>query len=297
MKVLVTGAAGLLGRDVWEKFSSVHSMTAIGRTQPAWVPTNEWTECDLSDSTHTYKAVTRTNPDLVVHCAAYNNVDGAENEWRRAYLGNSLAVRNLALACQRFDTALMAISTDYVFDGTLHRAEGYRETDAPNPISRYGESKLWGERFAQQLLSKAYVVRTSWLFGPGRPTWVDAVAASARNGKPVFAARDMVSAPTYTPDLAQALLQLAESHRYGTYHLTNQGFCSRVEFAEEVLKLVNKEGYFGLKEVVQAELKLPARRPAFSGLQNLAWELDGFQLLRPWKQALKEHFSKAKVLS
>lgn len=295
MKVLVTGAGGLLGREVWESFGVNHQMMALGRHQPAWVSTKEWIETDLSDAPKTYSAVTRINPDLVVHCAAYNNVDESETNPALAYQGNALAVRNLALACQRFDTAMMYVSTDYVFDGESAPDEGYREFDVSNPISRYGESKRWGELFVQQLLNKFFIVRTSWLFGPGRQTWVDRIVELAREGSPINAVKDMISAPTYTPDLANAMKALAESQHFGVYHLTNTGFCNRVELAKEVLRLHKLGSYSGLKEYLQKDLKLPARRPAFSGLANLAWTLDGFKPLRPWKQALMDHFSRAQV--
>lgn len=295
MKVIVTGAGGLLGRDVWRRFEIAHELFALGRQQPAWVASQQWSACDLTDAALTYKLVTRFNPDLVVHCAAYNLVDDAERDWDAAYKGNALATRNLALACQRFDTTLMSVSSDYVFDGVNAPEEGYREFDPVHPLSRYAESKRWAEIFVEQLLNKFFIVRTSWLFGPSRPTWVDKMVELAREGKPVVAVSDMRSAPTYTPDLAGAMLELAQSNRFGTYHLTNSGFCSRSELAEEVLRMHKISSYAGLKKVTQKELKLPAPRPAFSGLRNLAWELDGFRPLRSWKNALIEHFSNNKV--
>src|SRR5207253_2189866 len=117
------------------------------------------------------------------------------------------------------------------FDGVNAPDEGYREFDATNPINYYGLSKRWAEIYVEQLLNRFMIVRTSWLFGPGRPTWVDHVAACPNNEETVMAIQDLVSSPTYTPDLARALLQLAESHRFGIYHITNSGFCSRVDLA------------------------------------------------------------------
>jgi len=297
MKIIVTGAGGLLGHDVWSVFEPRHTLVALGRTQPPYVATAQWRSCDLTDAARTYSVVTKENPDMIVHCAAYNNVDGAETDLEAAFQGNAMTNRNLALACQRFDTILLSISTDTVFDGENPPESGYREFDSPNPINHYAESKLWGEMFVKQLLNKFYIVRTSWLFGPARPTWVDQLVKLCQEEKPIYALKDMVSAPTYTPDLAEGLLQLAESHHFGTYHLTNSGFCSRVELAEEVLRIHRKSGYRHLKALEQKELNLPAPRPRFSGLQNLAWTLDGFKSLRSWKEALADHFSKSKVLS
>lgn len=295
MKVIVTGSAGLLGHDVWSAFEKAHELLALGRSQAPWVSDAQWLHGDLTDAGKTYAAVTRVNPDLIVHCAAYNQVDLAQSHPDDAYRGNALATRNLALACQRFDTVLMLVSSDYVFDGSDAPDEGYREFDPTHPLSHYGESKRWAEIYVEQLLSKFFIVRTSWLFGPSRATWVDQVLTLCDEGKPVTAVSDMVSAPTYTPDLAAAMRQLAESHRYGTYHLTNGGFCSRVQLAEEVLRLNKRGSYAGLQRLSLKDLKLAAPRPKFSGLDNLAWRLEGFPALRSWKAALQDHFSKAKV--
>jgi len=295
MRVLVTGAGGLLGAEVWRVFSIDHELSAIGRHQPPWVAPAQWQNCDLTEPERTYALVTRLNPDLVVHCAAYNNVDGAEARPEDAYRGNAAATRNLALACQRFDTVLLSVSSDYVFDGGSAPEEGYREEDPARPLSRYGESKRWAEAHVERLLNKYFIVRTSWLFGPARPSWVDRVVELARERKPIQALRDARSAPTYTPDLAQAILRLAHTRLFGVYHLTNSGFCSRVELAEEALGLNKLSGYPLLQKLTQADLRLPAPRPVFSGLCNLAWKLNGWDALRPWTQALAEHFVKSQV--
>jgi dTDP-4-dehydrorhamnose reductase len=295
VKVLVTGAAGLLGREVWRLFERDHELTAVGRTQPPYVGEHQWKECDLRDAARSYDTVTRVNPDLIVNCASYNNVDGAESEPDEAYRGNAVVARNLALAAQRFDAELMHVSTDYVFDGEQTPEGGYREFDACRPVSRYGESKWWAEQLVQQLSQKFFIVRTSWLFGPGRATWIDSVHQAPQQAKTITAVKDMVSAPTYTVDLAAAMLALAVSKRFGIYHLTNEGFCSRVELAKRVLTLAGQGDYSNLKVVTQDQLRLPARRPANSGLQNLAWRLNGFQRMRPWQEALGAHFSRSKV--
>jgi dTDP-4-dehydrorhamnose reductase len=295
VKVLVTGAGGLLGQEVWRVFGEHHELFAVGRNQPPHVGTAQWQSVDLTDAAHTYAAVTRLNPDWVIHCAAYNNVDRAQTHPDEAYQGNALATRNLALACQRFDTVLMNVSSDYVFDGQSAPQDGYREFDATRPINHYGESKRWAELFVEQLLNKFFIVRTSWLFGPGRPTWIDQVASRSQDGQPIQAATDLVSAPTYTPDLAEGMLRLADSHHFGIVHLTNTGFCSRVELAEEVLRIHRRSGYAKLQKLALADIRLPASRPSFSGLQNLAWRIDGFPPLRPWKEALEKHFSKVRI--
>ncbi len=295
MKVLVTGASGLLGHDIWKLFERKHELTALGRSRAPWMDASQFRECDLTNAAHTYAVVTKENPEIVVHCAAYNNVDQAETHPEEAYRGNALATRNLALACQRFDATLINVSTDYVFDGTDAPASGYREFDSCKPANHYGESKRWAEIFVEKLLAKYFIVRTSWLFGPGRPTWVDRVVDLARTHQPILAASDMVSSPTYTPDLAGAILRLAESRHYGTYHVTNSGFCSRAELAQEILRIHKQADYQDLKKVKLSDIHLAARRPSFSGMDNLTWRLDGFPALRSWKDALQDHFSTKKV--
>jgi dTDP-4-dehydrorhamnose reductase len=292
MKVLVTGSGGLLGTDVWKTFSDEHELIGLGRTRPPHVPLKQWREGDLREASSIYAAITKENPDAIVHCAAYNDVDGAESSVDEAFRVNAIGPRNLALACQRFDTVLLAVSTDYVFSGSDAPETGYREFDVPDPISVYAESKRWGEIFVEQLLSKFFIVRTSWLFGPSRPAFPDKVVEWARAGQPVPCITDMRSAPTYTPDLARALKQLLESKLYGTYHLSNTGFCTRVELAREVLRL-HQLPESKIQPKTQADFKAPARRPTFSGLENLTWRLNGFTPLRSWKDALAEHFSAA----
>ena len=295
MKILITGASGLLGQEVWRVFEKEHELVALGRTQPPQVPSAQWRTVDLSDEEAVYPLITRENADLIVHTAAFNDVDGAQKNPDAAYRGNALACRNLAVACQRFDSILLSVSSDYVFDGQNPPAAGYREFDACRPLSHYAESKYWGELFVSQLLNKFFIVRTSWLFGPGRETWADKAAAAFRDGAPVKAASDMTSAPTYTPDLAEALLRLAQSRHYGYYHLTNGGFCSRVQWAEEIGRLTAANRKNSITSLTQAQLGLPAPRPRHSGLDNLAWRLDGQTPLRPWQQALAAHFEKVSV--
>lgn len=295
MKVLITGASGLLGHDLWKLLELKHELVALGRTRASWIDPARYRECDLTNAARTYTVITKENPEVVIHAAAYNNVDGAESEPDAAYKGNALATRNIAIACQRFDTTLITLSTDYVFDGSEAPDTGYREFDPCRPVNTYAQSKRWGELYVQQLLSKYFIVRTSWLFGPSRTTWVDRVAESAQHDKPIDAAQDMVSAPTYTPDLAQAVQHLCESRHYGLYHITNAGFCSRVELAQGVLKINKIGSEKSIRKMKLADLRLPAKRPHFSGLDNLAWRLDGFPVLRPWQEALQDHFSRKKV--
>jgi len=295
MKIIVTGAGGLLGREVWRLFEKEHELIAISRNPPPQVPPEQWKECDLTRAELTYQVITRENPDLVVHTAAYNDVDGAEKNPSEAYQTNAIACRHLATACQRFDATLMSVSSDYVFDGETDSTEGYREFDPCRPISKYGESKRWGEMFVSDLLNKFFVIRTSWLFGPTRATWVDKVAAASREGASVNAVSDMTSSPTYTPDLAEAMLTLAESRHYGFYHLTNAGACTRVELAEEINRIHQRVGKAQIQSLTQDQLSLPARRPRNSTLQNLTWTLNGQKPLRSWQKALAHHFDRLSV--
>jgi dTDP-4-dehydrorhamnose reductase len=293
MRILITGVSGLLGSDVWNACEQDNELIGLGRKRPGFVASSQWRDCDLTDPTKTYHTVSGCNPDAVVHCAAFSDVDKCEADPEKAYRQNTLATRNLALACQRFDSALALISTDYVFDGKDAPEGGYCEFDRTNPVSVYGQSKRDAEIIVKDLLCKFYIVRTSWLFGTGRPTYIDKVIETAEKGGKVPALSDIKSAPTYTLDLARSLSLLISSRRYGIYHVTNSGFCTREEMAQYALR---KQGLTSasLHVMRQNDLKLAALRPSFSGLKNWMWSLDGFPKMRSWQEALDEYFKNRK---
>lgn len=298
MKILITGASGMLGYDLWSALggSAEHDLFGLGRGDcPEFIHNKQnWLKLDLTDPATTYQGITKVNPELVIHTAALTDVDFCELNPEKAYLTNTLGTRNITLACQRFDAAMLYISTDYVFAGEKPAdSAGYREDDQPNPINTYGKTKYGGEFYLRHLLNKFYIVRTAWLFGKRRKNFISEIVSRCNIGEnsaksaELKVVADQVGSPTYTKDLAQALSQLIKKNLYGVYHLTNQGGCSRFELAQEIINLLDSKSK--LNPLSQRELNRPALRPKYSVLENYNWQIQGFQPLRNWKEALREY--------
>ena len=293
MKILITGASGMLGYDLWQVLSNEHELYGLGRRDcPDFIKRDKWLQLDLTDPSETYQGVTKVNPELVIHTAALTDVDACELKPEEAYLINTLATRNVALACQRFDTVVLYISTDYVFAGEKNTP--YREDDLPNPINIYGKTKYGGEFYVRHLLNKFYVLRTAWLFGKRKKNFISNIVGQIKSSgtQPnIKVVADQVGSPTYTKDLALAISELIKKNLYGVYHLTNTNSTSRYQIAEEI---ANFFGYRGkILPIRQTELKRPARRPQYSVLDNYNWCIQGFKPLRGWKEALREYLGEA----
>lgn len=285
MKILITGITGLLGSEIASTLGDKHEI--IGITKENALGGFETLKLDICNYESVYKTVTRLNPELVIHTAAMSNVDACESDPDQAFRINAIGTRNLALACQRFDAALMYISTDYVFSGEGAPEGGYAEFSAASPQGVYARSKLYGELYVQQLLSKFFIIRTAWLFGGRRDNFVSHAAASLRDGKEIKAASDMISSPTYVKDLAAAVTKLVDQPVYGIYHLTNSGFGSRYEIVTAISKMLGFPST-KIRKFTREELKLKAPRPRFSGLNNYVWKMNGWPALRPWQEAVSD---------
>ncbi|MCL6581677.1 MAG: dTDP-4-dehydrorhamnose reductase [Firmicutes bacterium] len=276
MRVVVLGAGGMLGRDVVRVLGGCHEVTAATRR-----------DCDVTDLDQVVGLVRRVGPDVVINAAAFTKVDACETETATAYAVNALGARNAAVASRRVGAALVHFSTDYVFDGL--KGAPYDEFDPPAPLSVYGRSKLAGESLVRSLCPEHYIVRTQWLYGRGGTNFVATIRRLARGGAQLRVVDDQFGSPTWTQDLAAAVARLIERPRYGTYHLTNSGECSWFEFAQEIVGRVGLEGH--LLPVSSSELDRPARRPAYSVLDNLVWRLEGEPPLRHYREALAEFLS------
>ena len=294
MRILIAGACGMLGRDLVEVLSEGQELYLLDveRFPPSLSSQFSTLTLDITDSEKTYREVTKINPDIVIHVAAYTDVDGSETNRDLAFRANALGTRNIALACQRFDTALLYISTDFVFDG--EKGEPYVEFDRPEPQSIYAKSKYWGELYIESLLNRFYIVRSSWLFGKSGKNFVTTILNLGKEKKEIEVVNDQIGSPTYTKDLARAIAQLIGIERkdsstgasvYGIWHITNSGQCSWYEFAAQILQ----DSDVHLKPITSEELDRPARRPKFSVLDNYIWRLQGWKPLRHWKEALKDY--------
>jgi dTDP-4-dehydrorhamnose reductase len=277
VKALVLGSAGQLGRELCERLGD----------ELAWAGGRG--ELDVTDERAVAALVASVRPDVVFNATAYNRVDAAEAEPERAFAVNALAPRALALAARECGALVVHVSTDYVFDGALARP--YVEGDPARPLSVYGASKLAGEGYVLASGAEALVVRTSGVLGRGGSaqkggSFVDRILAQARAGKPLRVVADQVFAPTLARDLAAGLVELVRLRARGLCHVTNQGSCSWHELATAALAAAGLER--PVEAIPAAELRLPARRPAYSVLDNSRAQALGLPPLRPWQDALAE---------
>jgi dTDP-4-dehydrorhamnose reductase len=258
VRVLVTGGAGQLAR----------ALARLAMASGLDVHAPDRSRLDITDLVAVRSAVAELRPRAVVNCAAYNDVDGAEEDWRTAYRVNAMGPRNLAHACRETGAALVHVSTDYVFDGAAGRP--YTLADEPRPLSAYGRSKLLGERFVRDHLDRFYIVRTSWVFGDGRYSFPRKVLAWASERDELRIDSEQVSCPTYAPDLARAVLDLLATDNFGLYHATNRGGATRHEWAQSILEATGWRGR--LVAAPPGEFALPAARPRYSVLDPFPLE-------------------------
>ena len=277
MRVLITGADGQLGVDL------VAVCAAAGDEVHAF----DRVSLDVADRSQVFEAIASLEPEIVVNCAAWTAVDACESDPARAHNVNGLAVRHIAEACHRSYAHLVQVSTDYVFDGTLGRP--YVETDATNPLSEYGRSKLFGEQEALTIGSGAAVVRTSWVCGRNGSNMVKTVLRLAAETPQLSFVSDQVGNPTFTQDLAPLLRTIAVERMRGIVHATNQGSCSWHEFAQAVVAAMGKDPAMVLP-ITTAELQppRPAPRPANSRLDNAVLRAAGYEPMRDYHEPLAE---------
>ena len=280
MRVLVTGAAGMLGTDI---------CLALWHAGMEPLPTGRTgaiTHLDVTDAANCDAVMDLLKPDAVIHCAAYTNVDGAERDPDAAYRVNALGSWIVAVACAARGVPLCAVSTDFVFDGA--KAEPYTEFDAPHPLGHYGASKLAGENCIRQVCHQHWIVRTSWLFGVRGKCFPDSILRAAETRPELRVVADQRGTPTYTPDLAAALVRLIGSPLYGTYHIANAGVTTWYTFACRTLEMAGRGGT-RVVPITSADWPSPTRRPANSALRPYALELQGVDLPRPWEEALADY--------
>jgi len=245
-------------------------------------------ELDVTDAGAVERAIGQAKPDLVIHAAALTDTSLCEKDEALAMRVNAQGSLHVAEACRRIDAALVYVSTNEVFDGPPRR-EPYGESDEPRPINVYGRSKLEGERLVQETLPRHYVVRTSWLYAEGGNNFPAKVLRAAEGRRELSMVTDEVATPTWARDLAQAIIRLAAQPAYGTYHLTNAGYCSRYEWAAEVLRLAGPPwADVTLRPITSAEYGGGPPKPPFSALRNEAAARLGITL-RPWQEALGEY--------
>jgi dTDP-4-dehydrorhamnose reductase len=274
LRVLVTGAGGQLGTDLL-RVGARHDM--IGATS---------TQLDVSDRDAVLAAVTGAAPDLIVHAAAWTAVDACESDPERAFRVNALGSRHVAEAARLVGAHLVAVSTDYVFDGDSPAP--YTEWDATGPLSVYGRSKLAGEEEVRALLPGATIARTAWVCGAHGSNMLKTILRLAGGDGPLRFVDDQRGCPTFTEDLAGMLLRLGIGRRPGTFHVTNQGPTTWFGFARDVLAAAGHDPGL-VTPISTAELDPPraAPRPANSVLDNAVLRMSGVPLLPDHHETLK----------
>ena len=272
MRIAITGSKGQLGTALQEVLRG-------DTLYPMDLP-----EHDIVNLDQTLSSITEFAPDVVIHAAAYTDVDGCEKNPELAYRVNALGTRNVVVACQMCGCAMVCVSTDYVFDG--RKNEPYWEYDEPNPLSVYARSKLAGEKIIQTLLGKSYIVRTAWLYSRTGNNFVKTVLRLSEERDFLRVVTDEVGSPTYATDLARTIARLIQHPAYGIYHFTNREVCSRYEWARRILDLSGKPDY---PLYPSTNYQRAARVPSRVELRNFCGEELGIRL-RPWHEALTEYF-------
>ena len=268
-KVLVTGANGMLGQD----------LCPILEDNGYEVIETDVDIMDITSPESIEKIFSVEKPDIVIHCAAYTNVDKAEEDIETARLINAKGTENVAKACNKYNATMVYISTDYVFDG--RGTEPYKPMDKTAPLNNYGLTKWEGEEAVRNNLEKYYICRTSWLYGHHGKNFVETMISLA--GKPELkVVDDQVGCPTWTVDLSDAIIKILKTKPYGTYHTCGGGSTSWYGFAKEIFKQSGLK--VNLNPCTTDEFPRPATRPAYSIMDN-----DG--LLRDWKEALKGYIA------
>jgi dTDP-4-dehydrorhamnose reductase len=280
VKVLIAGSKGQLGIELTKQLRK-NDIEYVGYDLP---------ELDISNLEQVNQVIESEKPTIVINCAAYTNVDGCETDTEGAYSVNAKGPENLAINCEKCGAKLVHISTDYVFDGKglieNGEARPYQETDETNPQTVYGETKRAGEILVQKNCTKYFIFRTAWLYGEGK-NFVRTMLALAQKHSKLTVVNDQVGSPTSTVDLTKVILELMVTENFGLYHATCHGKCSWYDFSKEIFKLrgINVE----VEPVTSEAFVRPAKRPAYSVLENRKLQEIGLDSFRDWKESLKEY--------
>jgi|UniRef100_A0A7V6CMV6 dTDP-4-dehydrorhamnose reductase len=274
MRIIVTGATGLLGSEV-VKYLKSKNYEVI-----EWHSKNQ----DLTDINETIDNIKKIKPQAIIHLAAFTNVDKCEEEKGKAFLINTQGSWAVALGAKEVKATLIHFSTDYVFDGT--KETPYYEIDKPNPINYYGLTKFLAEKKIIETLKKYFIVRTALLFGKKRENFVLKVFEKGKKKEKIFAPTDLTTSPTYVKDLLIPIEKLLKSEEYGIYHIVNTGYLSRYELAKKIVEFSNFD--CEVIPISQEESGFKAIRPKFSALANTKYELNFNDKLRSCEEALRE---------
>jgi dTDP-4-dehydrorhamnose reductase len=277
MKIVVIGSTGQLGIDLMKALKHEHE--TIGLTHQD-VEVTDYNSCQI---------LKKHRPDVIINTAAFHKTDQCEEEPIKTFTVNAIGAKNVATASREVGATTIFISTDYVFDGSKN--EPYTEEDFPNPINTYGISKLAGELYTKQN-PKHYIIRVASLFGVAGASgkggnFIETMMAKAKKNETISVVDDMWMSPTYTKDAASTIKKIIEAKLpFGTYHATNQGYCTWFQFAQEIFKITNLNPT--LTPIKTNQLQMKAKRPQFSALKSIKLPKYGIKM-RDWKEALYDY--------
>ncbi len=280
MRVLLIGAGGMLGKDLVKEWKDDELIPATSR------------DADICSYEQVERLIAGTHPEWVILTAAYTDVDGSERDPDAAFAVNASGTENVARLAAKYGSKLLYISTDYVFDGRGTRA--YEPGDAIAPINVYGESKARGEKAVQDNLKEWCIVRTSWLFGAHGASFPEKILRAAETRPELSVVADQLGSPTYTRDLAVAILALVHAEGRGILGVTNTGTCSWFEFAVEILRQAGRSAV-AVKPIDTVQSARAARRPAYSVLSPAAFNALGIRM-RPWQGGLTDYLNELRQM-
>lgn len=302
-KILITGANGQLGSDLVETLSQEHNIIPVDKEN-----------FDISEFKAANNCITNIKPEVIIHPAAYTDVDGCEKDKDKAFKVNAIGTKNLSIVARKIGAKFFYISTDYVFDG--NEKKPYSEYDSPNPISVYGKSKFLGENFVKEQTNRFFIIRIGWLYGKKGKNFLKKMIELAGKENEIKVVCDQIGSPTWTVNIARQLNKLIPTELYGTYHCTSQGSCSWFEFALEIFKGIgyevkNKEENFTILDLKTRKIKLEtkktiklqaiksedfktaATRPKNSVLENYMLKLQNIDIMPHWEEALTSFLNMA----
>ena len=289
MKVLVTGAKGLLGTDVLKELNK-RGHEAVGI---------DIDELDITVEQDVHKMLNEVKPDGVIHCAAWTAADAAEDadNYDKVMSVNRDGTRYIAESCKELDVPMIYISTDYVFDG--QGTDPWKPDDHRKPLNVYGESKYQGELAVEEVLEKYYIVRIAWVFGKNGRNFIKTMLDLGKTNNRLTVVDDQIGTPTYTYDLARLLVDMIEIDKYGKYHATNEGeFISWYDYTKEIMRQAGE--YDDVYKRVEVQpissdaYPSKAKRPSNSRLDKSKLVENGFKPLPDWKDALKRYLESVK---
>lgn len=289
MKILITGAKGMLASQIITDLNRGYSeLGEIPKSlKNAQLFCFDADTLDITSQEACIEFCMSNNPDIILNCAAYTNVNGCESNQMAAFKVNALGARNLAMASAMVGAKLVHVSTDYVFNG--QGKTPFCEYDITGPQSVYGKTKLAGEEFVKQFCPQSFIVRTAWLYGYYGPNFVKTMIKAGTEKGALTVVNDQFGNPTNAADLSHHILKIAATTEYGVYHCTGEGECSWYDFACEIIKLAKINAT--VSPCTTQEYPTPAKRPAYSSLENMMLKATVGDEMRPWQQALQAYFN------